>query len=103
MLHSKGLKLNSTIRQSPIFMNITFVLRKLGQASPCQLEYGMQVQAPLNLPSLLGHYSVANSSYNECTKSNPKICQIHTKFISVTKTFNLMLLFLQYLFIISRR
>ena len=53
--------------------------------------------------SLLGHYSVANSSYNEFTKSNPKICQIYTKFISVTKTFNLMLLFLQYLFIISCR
>jgi len=29
-------------------MNITVVLRKLGQTSPHQLEYGMQVQAPLN-------------------------------------------------------
>ena len=43
-------KLNSTILQSPIFMSITVVLRKLGQASPRQLEYGMQIQAPLNSP-----------------------------------------------------
>jgi len=35
-------KLNSTILQSFIFMNKTVVLRKLGQASPRQLEYGMQ-------------------------------------------------------------
>jgi len=31
-------------------MSITVVLRKLGQASPRQLEYGMQIQAPLNSP-----------------------------------------------------
>jgi len=47
-------KLNSTILQSPIFMSITVVLRKLGQASPRQLEYadatGMQIQAPLKSP-----------------------------------------------------
>jgi len=42
-------KLNSTILQSPIFMSIRVVLRKLGQASP-QLEYGMQIQAPLKSP-----------------------------------------------------
>jgi len=89
MLNLKSLKLNSTILQSPIFMNMTVVLRKLGQASPCQLEYGIQVRAPLNSPRLLGHYSAANSYYNEYTKSNPKICQIYTKFISITKTFKL--------------
>jgi len=33
-------------------MSITVVLRKLGQASPRQLEYGMQIQAPLNSPRL---------------------------------------------------
>jgi len=49
-------KLNSTILQSFIFMNRTGVLRKLGQASPRQLEYGMQIQAPLNSPSLQGHW-----------------------------------------------
>ena len=31
-------------------MSITVVLRKVGQASPRQLEYGMQIQAPLNSP-----------------------------------------------------
>ena len=31
-------------------MSITVVLRKLGHASPRQLEYGMQIQAPLNSP-----------------------------------------------------
>jgi len=29
-------------------MSITVVLRKLGEASPRQLECGMQIQAPLN-------------------------------------------------------
>jgi len=33
-------------------MDRTVVLRKLGQASPRQLEYGMQMQAPLNSPRL---------------------------------------------------
>jgi len=55
ILNSKSLiqkvkKLNSTILQSPIFMSITVVLRKLGQASPRQLEYGMHIQAPLDSP-----------------------------------------------------
>jgi len=31
-------------------MSITVVLRKLGEASPRQLEYGMQIQAPLSSP-----------------------------------------------------
>jgi len=43
-------KLNSTILQPPLFMSIRVVLRKLGQASPCQVEYVMQIQAPLNSP-----------------------------------------------------
>ena len=60
-------KLNSTILQSPIFMSITVVLRKLAQASPRQLEYGMQIQAPLNSPSLLGDSgSAACNTYFLC-------------------------------------
>jgi len=31
-------------------MSISVVLRKLGQAFPRQLEYGMQIHAPLKLP-----------------------------------------------------
>ena len=46
--------------------------------------------------------SVANPSYNGYTKSNPKIYQICTKFVSITKTYNWMLLF-QRLFIVSRK
>jgi len=37
-------------------MNRKVVLRKLGQASPRQMKYGMQIQALLNSPSLLGHW-----------------------------------------------
>ena len=60
-------KLNSTILQSPLFMSIRLVLRKLGQASPCQLVYGMQIQALLNSPSLLGDSgSAACNTYFLC-------------------------------------
>jgi len=47
-------KLNSTILQSFIFMNRTVVLRKLGQASPRQLEYGKQDTSTAELASPTG-------------------------------------------------
>jgi len=46
--------------------------------------------------------SAANRSHNECTKSNLKIYQAYTKFISITTTYNLTR-FCQCLFIVSRK
>jgi len=64
-------KLNSTILQSPIFLSITVVLRKLGQASPRQLEYGMRIQAPLNSP---------RRAYWETQGLQPATCIFSAKF-----------------------
>ena len=51
---------------------------------------------------LLAEVSVANLSHNEYTESNLKMYQIYTKFISITKTYNLMLFFNAFLiFIVS--
>jgi len=78
-----------------IFVLLTVLLKHLLLAN-CVIVDQAVVQLNSSAQS-----SVANSSYNECTKSNLKIYQIYTKFISITKTYNLTLFF-ECLFVVSR-
>jgi len=52
------------------------VLRKLGQASPHQLEYGMQIQAPLNSPHLAYWDTIVTTLFRRNTYF---LCKVATR------------------------